>query len=244
MDPPPRFQFLNYEITKLRNYQMPFDFFSADAYLFDIDGTLLNTRDAIHYFAFRNALKQIYGFDATIDGVPVHGNTDIGILRAVCRLQGIADADFERQLPLINQMMSDEVAAKSADIRADLCPSIVNLLRKLQADRKLIGVVTGNFERIGWAKLSATGLRKFFAFGAFSDQTERRADIFRHGLAEVRARLGPEALTYVIGDTPSDINAAKEANVPILAVATGIYPQNELQALNPDLCVACCSELF
>src|SRR5512147_656493 len=128
---------------------MPIDFFSADAYLFDIDGTLLNTRDAIHYFAFRNALKEIYGLNATIDGVPVHGNTDIGILHAVCRLQGITDADFDRQLPRINQMMSEEVVQRQSEIRADLCPSIVALLQRLHDSGKLIGVVTGNFEAIG-----------------------------------------------------------------------------------------------
>jgi phosphoglycolate phosphatase len=223
---------------------MPFDFFAADAYLFDIDGTLLNTRDAIHYYAFRNALKEIYGFDATIDGVPVHGNTDIGILRAVCRLQGVTDEDFERQLPRINQMMSAEVQQRQSEIRADVCPSILDLLQRLHDAGKLIGVVTGNFEKIGWTKLSATGLRKFFDFGSFSDQTERRADIFRNGLAEVRRRLGPEATSYVIGDTPSDIEAAKEVGVPIIAFATGIYPLEKLQSLAPDLCLSCCSELL
>ncbi len=30
---------------------------SADAFLFDIDGTLLNSGDAVHYFAFRNAIR-------------------------------------------------------------------------------------------------------------------------------------------------------------------------------------------
>ena len=223
---------------------MSFDFFAADAYLFDIDGTLLNTRDAIHYFAFRNALKSIYGFDATIDGVPVHGNTDIGILRAVCRLQGVPDADFEAKLPTINRMMSDEVSQRQAEIRADNCPSIADLLQRLYDSGKLIGVVTGNFEKIGWAKLSATGLRKFFHFGSFSDQTERRADIFRNGLAEVHRRIGPNTVTYVIGDTPSDIEAAKEVGIPIIAVATGIYSMEKLQSLGPDLCLSSCSELM
>ena len=223
---------------------MAFDFFSADAYLFDIDGTLLNTRDAIHYFAFRNALKEIYGFDATIDGVPVHGKTDIGILRAVCRLRGISDADFEQKLPTINRMMSDEVSERHTEIRADICPSIADLLKRLHDSGKLIGVVTGNFEKIGWAKLSATGLRKYFHFGSFSDQTERRADIFRNGLAEVRRRLGPNASAYIIGDTPSDIEAAKEVGVPIVAVATGIYSMEKLQSLQPDVCLSCCSELM
>lgn len=220
------------------------DFFSAFAYLFDIDGTLLNTRDAIHYFAFRNALKKVWGFDATIDGVPVHGNTDIGILRAVCRRQGVSDADFEANLPQIIDMMSEEVAARQDEIRADICPSIPELLAELQRRGKLIGIVTGNFERIGWTKLETTGLRDYFAFGSFSDRTESRADIFRHGLAEVARRLGPDARAYIIGDTPSDIRAAKEVGVPIISVATGIYSQAELAALQPDVCLSCCTELL
>lgn len=220
------------------------DVFSADAYLFDIDGTLLNTRDAIHYFAFRNALKKIWGFEATIDGVPVHGNTDIGILRAVCRLRGVSDSDFETHLPEIVQMMSDEVAARKVEIRTDICPSIPELLADLTRRNKLIGVVTGNFERIGWTKLEASGLRSYFAFGSFSDCTELRADIFRKGLAEVTRRLGSRAKTFVVGDTPSDIRAAKEVGVPIISVATGIYPQEELQALGPDVCLSCCADLF
>jgi len=219
------------------------DFFSADAYLFDIDGTLLNTRDAIHYFAFRNALKKIFGFDATIDGVPVHGNTDIGILRAVCRLQNIPDPDFEKHLPRIIEMMSEEVSSRKAEINADLCPAIPELLAELKRRGKLIGVVTGNFERIGWAKLEATGLRPYFAFGSFSDHTELRSDIFRNGVAEVARHLGPQARTYIIGDTPSDVRAAREVGVPIIAVATGIYPQEELAALGPDACLRGCTEI-
>ncbi|HVZ15579.1 MAG TPA: HAD family hydrolase [Terriglobales bacterium] len=220
------------------------DFFSADAYLFDIDGTLLNTRDAIHYFAFRNALQKIFGFEATIDGVPVHGNTDIGILRAVCRLRGVSDADFEKHLPEIIRMMSEEVSAHKAEIRADICPSIRELLAELHERRKLIGVVTGNFEAIGWTKLEASGLRQYFAFGSFSDHTELRANIFRNGLGEASRRLGPGVRAFVVGDTPSDIRAAKEVGVPIISVATGIYPQTELQALNPDICISCCAELL
>ncbi len=220
------------------------DVFSFDAYLFDIDGTLLNTRDAIHYYAFRNALRKLFGFEATIDGVPVHGNTDIGILRAVCRLQGIANERFEKHLPEIVQLMCDEVAARKSEVKADLCPSIREFLAELKSRKKLIGVVTGNFETIGWTKLEATGLRPFFDFGSFSNRAEFRADIFRSGLTEVRNRLGPGAPTVVFGDTPSDIKAAKQVGMPIVALATGIYPQDELAPLGPDLCLTCCTELL
>jgi phosphoglycolate phosphatase-like HAD superfamily hydrolase len=220
------------------------DFFSASAYLFDIDGTLVNTRGAVHYFAFRNALKAVFGIEATIDGVPVHGNTDIGILRAVCRLQNIPDAEFEERLPEIVKMMSDDVTARKDEIIPDICPSIPELLAELKRRGKLIGVVTGNFVAIGWAKLEASGLREYFDFGCFSDHAELRSEIFRNGLNEVARRLGPNATTFILGDTPSDIQAAKAVGAPIISVATGIYPQSELQALGPDLSVGCCDELF
>ena len=216
----------------------------ADAYLFDIDGTLLNTRDATHYFAFRNALKAVYGVESDIDGVPVHGNTDIGILRAVIRRAGLPDSTFEERLPEVLQHMADEIWQKRSGIRCELCPSIEDLLQKLTRRGKLLGVASGNLERIGWAKLQAAGLREFFSFGSFSDRAELRVDIFRNGLAEVRRRLGEDARVCFVGDTPSDINAAKALGTPVIAVATGIYGRTELLDLHPDQCVGCCTDLL
>jgi phosphoglycolate phosphatase len=221
-----------------------FDWRAADAYLFDIDGTLLNTRDGVHYYSFRNALKNIFGLDASLEGVPVHGNTDVGILRAVIRRAGVSESSFEEKLPLIVQQMSDEVEDRSHEIRADVCPSIRELLESLRASGKLLGIVTGNFERIGWAKLTATNLKQYFSFGSFSDKNELRTDIFRAGQQQAKKQLGSQAVTYVVGDTPSDIAAAREAELPIISVATGIYPIHELAPLHPNLCVPCCTDLL
>jgi phosphoglycolate phosphatase-like HAD superfamily hydrolase len=217
---------------------------TADAYLFDIDGTLLNTRDGVHYYAFRNALREFFGIDGTIDGVPVHGNTDLGILRAVLRRAGMADQAFEARLPALIRHMCDEVERNAAGIRVELCPSIPELLARLQGAGKLLGIVSGNLESIGWAKLEAAGLRHYFAFGAFSDQRELRENIFRHGVDEARRLVGTDASVMVVGDTPSDIDAARKVGIPIVSVATGIFPREELSSLGPDLCVSCCTELL
>ena len=216
----------------------------SDAYLFDIDGTLLNTRDGVHYNAFRNAITNIYGVDASIDGVPVHGNTDIGVLRAVTRHRGVSDETFSVKLPTALQSMREEVALRAHLIEADLCPSIADLLEKLHAAGKLLGVASGNLESIGWAKLEKAGVRHYFGFGAFSDQRELREDVVRHGVAQARQRLGERATVCVVGDTPADIRAARAVGVPVIAVATGIFPKAELEALSPDLCIGCCTELF
>lgn len=216
----------------------------ADAYLFDIDGTLLNSRDGVHYYAFRNAVRQIFGCEGTIDGVPVHGNTDLGILRAVLARAGVDGAEFERKLPHLMAHMCEEVRRSTAELRVELCPSIPELLARLHADGKLLGVVSGNLEPIGWAKIEAAGLRHYFSFGSFSDRNELRGAIFRHGVDEVRRRLGADASVCVVGDTPSDIRAAREVGIAVIAVATGIFPREQLDALGPDLCVACCTDLL
>lgn len=222
----------------------PFAWDSADGYLFDIDGTLLNSRDGVHYHAFHHAVRDVFGVNSSIDGVPVHGNTDIGILRAVLQRGGISEDVIAERLPLALQHMCEEVRQNAAEIRVELCPSIADLLRRLHAAGKLLGIVTGNLEAIGWAKVSAAGLREYFSFGSFSDRHEKRADIFRHGIAEARRRLGPAARVYVVGDTPRDIEAAREVGIPVIAVATGIFTRDDLLAHQPDVCVSCCTDLL
>ena len=54
----------------------------ADAYLFDIDGTLLLSPDRTHRYALHRAMLDVYGVETSIDGIPYHGKTDPGILRA------------------------------------------------------------------------------------------------------------------------------------------------------------------
>ena len=126
----------------------------------------------------------------------------------------------------------------------ELCPSIPELLATLRQAGKLLGVVTGNLEPIGWLKLEAAGIRQFFAFGSFSGERELRGDIFRHGLEEVQKRLGTGVRACFVGDTPADIAAARQVGSPVLAVATGIFTRADLLALAPDACVGCCSELL
>ena len=55
-----------------------FDWWNFDAYLFDIDGTLVNAHGRVHYNSFHTALREVSGCEGRIDSVPVHGNTDIG----------------------------------------------------------------------------------------------------------------------------------------------------------------------
>lgn len=215
----------------------------AGAYLFDIDGTLLNSRDAVHYHAFHSAVRDVLGAEISLDGVPVHGNTDPGILRAALRQAGLDDAAIDASLPQLVERMCAEVERNGEELRPEICPAIPELISYLQAQGKLLGAASGNLESVGWLKLEKAGLRPAFAFGSFSFPRESRADIFRHGISLARGRLGASAVVTVVGDTPSDVEAARAVGAPVIALATGIFSFSDLKACDPDACFACAADV-
>lgn len=238
-------EILKPDLTTEKAFVRPgFRWDSADAFLFDIDGTLLNSRDAVHYFAFRTAIREVLGIEASIEGVPVHGNTDVGILRAVLRRAGLRDRAIDKHMPQIVARMCAEVQQNRAQLNPVLCPSILELIHHLQSQGKLLGAASGNLETVGWLKLETARIKPMFAFGSFSFPRESRAEIFQHGIDLARQRLGEHASVTVVGDTPADIDAARAVGAPVIVLATGIYSFAQLRALNPDACFACGTDLL
>jgi phosphoglycolate phosphatase-like HAD superfamily hydrolase len=217
---------------------------AADAYVFDIDGTLLVTRDRVHWNALRQAMLEAYGVDATIAGIQYHGMTDLSILRAALARAEIDAAAFEAALPTALAVVVREFESNRTSIELQICPGIRSLLEELRSSERLLGVASGNLERIGWHKLEAVRLRDFFGFGCFSDHCETRAGIFHHAVDHVCQALGSHAQTCFVGDTPADIRAARASGASIVAVASGIFSCEELSACSPDVCVSDCGQLF
>jgi phosphoglycolate phosphatase len=217
---------------------------TADAFVFDIDGTLLVTKDLVHWNALHQAMLETYGVDTSILGVPYHGMTDLSILRAALDREGIHDHAFEALLPQALAVVCREVEANYKQISPVVCPGVPELLKYMQGAGKLIGIASGNLRTVGWHKIEAAALRHFFSFGFFSDRCERRAGIFGNALNHISRQLGPQARTCFVGDTPSDIRAAKEVGAPIIAVASGSFSYDELSACSPGFCVSDCGEFF
>src|ERR1700753_3326232 len=95
-----------------------------DGYLFDIDGTLMNCTDAVHYFAFGEALSAVAGRPLTIDGVVAHGNVDTGILRDAFEKQGVAEADWRERLPDLITGMGKFVESRRSDLKINVLPQV------------------------------------------------------------------------------------------------------------------------
>jgi phosphoglycolate phosphatase len=231
-------------ISQLSSPRNGFRWMDADAYLFDIDGTLLNTQDLVHYRALNRAMRDVYGFDTTIDGIAYHGKTDLGILRAALERVGVSGNAFQSKLPAALAMVREDVERNAGALVTKVCAAIPDVLLKLRHAGKLLGVASGNLEVVGWHKLESAELKKFFSFGCFADDCEMREEVFRRAVTEAQRRLQPKGTVCFIGDTPSDIRAARQVGAQVIAVATGIYKLHELLACGPDACVFSCAELL
>jgi phosphoglycolate phosphatase-like HAD superfamily hydrolase len=216
----------------------------ADAYFFDIDGTLLVTRDLVHWNALHGAMLEVYGVDTTIEGLPYHGKTDVAILRAALQRCGVSRQAFDSGLPSALAAVCREVEKNAAGISADVCPAIPDVLSRILEGKKLLGVASGNLEAVGWHKLAAAGLRPFFGCGSFGDHCEQRVAIFDNAVRLAQHRLGKDVKVCFIGDTPDDIRAARSVNASIIAVSTGVFSFQELARMEPDACCQSCRELL
>jgi phosphoglycolate phosphatase-like HAD superfamily hydrolase len=219
-----------------------------DAYLFDIDGTLLRSRDRVHYESVAASVHRVTGFEITLAGVLIHGSTDTAILREACRQAGIPDDLLAKHYDAILEAMRNSVAERRNELDPELTPGIEEVLRHLARRGALLGVASGNLEAIGWIKIEKAGLREWFRFGGFSDRFPVRPELIGHAAQKARelAKLTGQAglKICVVGDTPRDIEAAQANFLPVIAVATGKYTFDELLSCRPEACVSSLKDLL
>jgi len=215
-----------------------------DAYLFDIDGTLLRSRDRVHFESVANGVRRVTGFEVTLAGIALHGNTDTAILREACSRAGISAEALEPQIAAILDAMCASVQERRHELDPILMPGVQETLRHLSNRGALLGVATGNLEMIGWIKIEAAGLREWFRFGGFSDHFPVRSEMVGHAARKARALAGEKASVCVVGDTPRDIEAARANNLAVIAVATGNFDFDALYALEPDVCATSLADLI
>jgi phosphoglycolate phosphatase-like HAD superfamily hydrolase len=219
-----------------------------DAYLFDIDGTLMRSRDRVHVDSVAWSVHRVTGFEITLTGIQLQGNTDTAILREACRQAGIPADVLEEQYEAILDTMRNCVAEKRHELDLYLMPGVSEVLRHLAQKGALLGVASGNLEAIGWIKIEKAGLREWFHFGGFSDQLPDRAELVKHAVRKAREMNGHQGASWtkicVVGDTPRDIDAARANGLSVIAVATGRSSFEELLQHRPDACVSSLADLL
>jgi phosphoglycolate phosphatase-like HAD superfamily hydrolase len=199
----------------------------------DIDGTLLTTGRA-GMFAWNDSVKEVTGRDFDLrTQIRVAGLTDYQIAVRTFEVVGVRpEADLlERMVRRYEELLPASLPLRVGGV----LPNVREILERLRSRPDVRSyLLTGNTRGGARAKLAHYNLTEFFPDGAFAEDAGDRSSIARRALALAK-RAAPIAddRLFVIGDTPHDIECANAIGARTIAVATGGYALDELQAHQP-----------
>ena len=192
--------------------------------LFDVDGTLFLTHDALSGQAMRETLEAHFGVDLSEDAVeriPHPGQTSLKIARLVLHDAGLDDHALDAGL----RAWCPEFAARYLELLGhadtstwEAAPGAAAALSRLQAAGLRLALWTGNPEPMARARMKLLGLDAYFpeGQGAFGCDSESRGELL--DLARERAGGWPAAETVAVGDTARDVEAARATGTRSIAV--------------------------
>ena len=200
-------------------------------YIFcDIDGTLLYAKGSGRP-AFSSALFDVYGVEIDVSDINFAGATDLRVFERLARENGLevtaeATAHFFERLPVY----LDENMTRWPPI---VFPGVVHFLERVSRHWQL-ALVSGNIRETSFLKLQHGGLRKYFTdIGGFGDDDGDRNRMAALALE----RAGNPEGSFLLGDTPFDIEAARSNGMVSVAVCNGQFDRAMLEAEKPDIIV-------
>ena len=205
-----------------------------DAVVFDLDGTLVDTR-ALHFAASRHAAREVLGRDtddATIRASLGRPLTDS--MRVIAQGTGVADsAALARAIPaLVASFLAYYAAHQHAMVR--LFPTVDTTLAELRRRGYSLALLSNKLRDWGRAELQSIGLADQFAVAVFAEDmpTPKPAGA---ALDPVLAAFGMAAArVLLVGDGAADIACARAAGAPVAAALWGAVEPGALLALAPD----------
>lgn len=206
--------------------------------LFDIDGTLVAGAFG-HAEAFAIAFKEIYGVNASIYMINPNGMTDQEIILAVMKKVGIAEEVIEERIQDCMEVMVQYFKSIQPMLTIKLLPGVKEFLETLRSRDYLMGLVTGNLEPIGRAKMEIAGLGDYFSVGGFGSDSRNRSELVKRAIdkAESEYEFELDDNVYLFGDAPQDIRAALVGGAQPIGVTTGIYSSEDLVAAGATVTV-------
>jgi phosphoglycolate phosphatase-like HAD superfamily hydrolase len=209
--------------------------------LFDIDWTLLVGKNQAHVDAFINMFTTVFNEPtAAISDIVPHGMIDSQIIVEVMKFHGWQEPDIKQKLPEAFDAINTYYAEHTDPKYVEKLPGVDDLLAELKNHDVMMGLLTGNIEKMAWNKMQMAGIKDYFIFGAFGDMAEVRPQLVSVAQKKIKEKFGiniPANQFVIIGDSPLDVVTAKTAGTKSIAVATGSSDKARLEQEQPELVV-------
>lgn len=207
--------------------------------LFDVNNTLTkdtkDIRDMSEYVA--ESIRNIYGTLVDVD---------------LSKYEGMTAQETAEAVLLENGMPKDEIEGKLARYAEDLFYSYYNvaghdrqlaldgareLLDELSKDGVLIGVATGEAEKVARFRLEKTGMLDYFKFGAFGNEAKSADEIVAKAIEKAKDNFSFSGKAVLVSCYPNFVKAAKQSGVAPVGVADGKFAPQALSEAGAEAVV-------
>jgi phosphoglycolate phosphatase-like HAD superfamily hydrolase len=218
--------------------------------LWDIDGTLVSAGPAARV-AFDLAVARVVGREPEDHGIQMSGKTDPQIALEILATMALSDREARDRLPEVLRHLERELERAVDVIRRDgrALPGAREVLERLSRTPGVVqSILTGNLAANARLKLGAFGLDELVELdiAATGSDHHDRTELVPLALAKAEAKHGRSfdpSETWVIGDTPRDLECARAGGARCLLVATGRFDVDALQLLASDAVLADLSDV-
>lgn len=220
---------------------MPFTDFKPEMVLIDVDGTLVDSVPDLAY-CIDEMLKQL---DMQVRGeAAVRHWVGNGVERLVKRglinaLDGEPNEDlYNKGLPIFRELYAINNA-----VRSGLYEGVKEGLDYMLKQAYTLGCVTNKAAEFTLPILRDLGIANYFKVTICGDDTARKKpDPLPLITAAKRLGVAPEK-SVMIGDSMSDVKAARAANFKIICMSYGYNHGNDIRDYDPDVVIDSMTEL-
>lgn len=204
---------------------------SVKVIIFDFDGTLADTLDAV--VSITNRLAGEYGYKPTtpdeLDQIRNLSSSEI------IRQSGISIFKIPFLLKRVTEDLRNDIQKLNPII------GIKDALLQLKNQGVTLGILTSNSEENVKIFLENHGMQELFSFIYSETRLFSKHRIISKFMK--KNNLNPEEVIYV-GDETRDIEASKRIQIKVIAVSWGFNSREALAKQNPDFLVYKPSELI
>lgn len=199
--------------------------------IFDFDGTIADTVDALVSIANRLAIEFGY-IQITPEQLTLLKNLSS---REIIKYSGVSLL----KIPFLVKKVKAELKNKIQELKP--IPGMKESLLELKNHGYQLGIITSNSKDNVTAFLKVNELDNLFDFIYSAVTIFGKTTIINNVLKQ--KQLKPQTVIYV-GDETRDIEASKKANIKVIAVTWGFNSAEILSQQNPDFLIHQPSELL
>lgn len=204
--------------------------FAGSTIVFDLDGTLIDT--APDLTGALNHVLTSEGRDAVPEADVRHmvGQGALMLIRRGMAATGapVSEADLPRLLAVFLEYYGQNIAVRSA-----LFPQVREVLDFLREQKAILAVCTNKPRALSVPLFEALALADYFPVIVGGDCLPIRKPDPAHLLTTIARAGGSPERAVMIGDSFADIDAAKAASIPSVAVSFG-YSSKPVTELGAD----------